>query len=65
MYDLIGNNSIMVVIPMSEKKLYKLVSKENGCVIGWFTDSEDMYYLDDWLDVETYCEVYKLEEVIG
>ena len=49
---------------MSEKKLYKLVSKENGCVIGWFTDSVDMYYLDDWLDVETYCEVYKLEKVI-
>ena len=61
----VQNGNSMGFDKMTEKKLYKLVSKENGCVIGWFTDSEDMYYLDDWLDVETYCEVYKLEEVIG
>ena len=49
---------------MTEKYLYKLVSKETGCTIGWFTDFQDMNYLDEWLDVETKCEVYKLVDVI-
>ena len=47
-----------------DKRLYKLINKEDGCTIGWFTDSEDMFHLIDWYDVDTKYEVYKLEKVI-
>ena len=46
------------------EKLYKLISKETGCTIGWFTDFEDMDHLADWIDVDTQYEVWILEEVI-
>jgi hypothetical protein len=52
------------MIKMAEKRLYKLMSKETGCTIGWFTDSQDMFHLIDWYDVDTKYEVYKLEEVV-
>ena len=48
---------------MTEKKLYRLINKETGKTIAWFTDSEDYFHLQEWYldsEIKTMTEKYKL-----
>ncbi len=46
---------------MNEKRLYKLINKETGGTIGWFTDSDELFHIIEWYgDTPTKYEEYKL-----
>ena len=46
-----------------KKKLYKVTNKENGKLLAYFTDSEDLFHMLEWYDdseIEHNVEEYEL-----
>ena len=48
------------------KVLYKLMNKEEDSLIGWFTDSDELFHIIEWYaDIPTKYEKWVLDEVVG
>lgn len=47
------------------KKLYKLINVEEDSVVGWFTDSDELFHIIEWYEgIPTKYEVYELVDVV-